>query len=297
MKTDFNQYFGKHWNSFLIGLFPKILAFSIFSVFFGVLYLANFNYAQLDSALTLSFKEHYQNTFVQLMDHSITASESSTPVSSNLPSLAPVLTPLERAEKKVQNTDIIKALDSFQQTDHLPEIEDLNDGGITFEELTYDGGADIAAVAFTKRSNERRVKIKSHDEEDLMRGSYDYKIKRKRAIFINNTSGLLEKSNERYGHRNQSEIMSVIYSKQQLIEACYKKAAENYSISSGFIKVEFEISPRGFVIGSSIRILDSNLHDRILEQCIKNRIRRWRGFKKLDDSQGIAHVVHKFIFY
>ena len=65
---------------------------------------------------------------------------------------------------------------------------------------------------------------------------------------------------------------------------------------SGYVKVEFNITNDGFILPESIKIIDSTLRNKSVEQCIKKNIRRLRGFVKLDKSRGIARVTHKFVF-
>ncbi len=297
MKTDFNRHFGKKWTPWFKGLFFRILSGVFLVTLFAVLFLANFDYTRFEPALKQSFKKHFKDWVVQLEkpeSYNITVPQVTTG-GNLLSSPARQMSLREKTEHKVESLGVLKALkDPYG---NLPEIEDLNDGGLEFDELTYTGDNTIPTASFVHKNHQGRAGYEHRPAEELMRDPYKYKIKRKQAIFISNTADVLQEDKVRFGYRDQTEIMTYMYAKQASIEACYKKATRNYSISSGFIKVEFQISPAGYVLGHSIRILDSSLHNRILEQCIKKNIRRWRGFKKLDNSRGIARVVHKFIFY
>ena len=127
---------------------------------------------------------------------------------------------------------------------------------------------------------------------------YEYKIYRTANLYLDMPEYLVEdgKEQEIYGYRDQDEILKVIYSKSDIIESCYQKALRSNTVNSGYVKVEFKIAPDGYVLPGSINILNSTIRNRLVEECIKKNIRRWRDFEKLDDNRGIAHVVHNFVF-
>jgi len=163
-----------------------------------------------------------------------------------------------------------------------------------FETLSYEVENIAPPTRFYKRAN--RSRSGSFDSGEGRELALDeYKIYRNATIYLDIPQYLLEEKTN-YVYRNQEDVLRVIYSKSGIIESCYHKAARIKSVQSGFVKVEFQIAASGYVLPASIRILDSNIRNKSVEQCIKKNIRRWRNFKKLENNEGIAHVVHKFVF-
>ncbi len=299
MKTDFVRFFGLRWYQRFSVFFIRILTV-VLSVTFGlILYFANLDYTRFAPTVHEEIISRFQNHILELQERPRQQAQTTSITSSKTKVITPssAIGKRENAIKRAENVGVLKALKTQKNSTDLSGINNLDKGLWESEELTHIEKKFVPSGVFAKQRNMQRALLESNTADELMDISYAHSINRKRAIFIANTKDIFKEPEQHFGYRDQAEIFRVIYSKQPLIEACYKKATRNYSLSSGFIKVEFQISPDGRVIGSSIRILDSNLHSRMLEQCIKKNIRRWRDFKKLDDSRGIAHVVHKFIFY
>jgi hypothetical protein len=154
------------------------------------------------------------------------------------------------------------------------------------------------ATRFFERSKQNRANYQKKPGEDLMRDPYQYKIYRTANLYLDIPEYLVEEQQEKEvrGYRDQDEILRVIYSKSNIIESCYQKALRSNTVNSGYVKVEFKISPDGHVLPGSINIINSTIRNRLVEECIKKNIRRWRDFEKLNENMGIAHVVHKFVF-
>ncbi len=65
---------------------------------------------------------------------------------------------------------------------------------------------------------------------------------------------------------------------------------------NGYIIVRFIILHTGRVDPNSVKIIRSTLLNKKIEMCIKKRLKSWRGFEELDESNGSVAVVQKFIF-
>lgn len=213
------------------------------------------------------------------------------------------------------NSDIAPAIVEREDDSYLVELSDAI-GAVkvtTKPILPFDGPAiiiDIEAIgelttpAIVKQDDEitgfyRSAKDDAFRELPTWLNEqvevFEYSIARKAEITIKKPKYLLEKK-ESFGYRDQEKTLNVIYAKSDGIELCYNKQSRRTWVKEGFVKVEFQISPKGFVLPNTIKIIESTILNRSVEQCIIKNIRRWREFEKLDSSQGAAKVTHKFIF-
>jgi len=94
--------------------------------------------------------------------------------------------------------------------------------------------------------------------------------------------------------RDQNGLLRVINRNKGTVEYCYQKRLKVNPNLRGEIYIEIEISPAGKV--NYVKILNSTLRDKELEDCIVKNIRRWRGFGKIDPALGNVRTRFKYIF-
>jgi len=281
----FHQKYAKRWYVINNVLFFRFLMSSLVIVMFVVLYLANhnFNPDDLHQIIGDRYKEYIVRVYDEFKNKNLSRIEfynSETDPSNK-----------ESVDKFEKSTNA--PLGNSRQTD-LQGYTDLLFDSDAFETLSYEVDVIAPPARFSKRANKRRSdSFDSGEGRELALD--DYKIYRNASIYLDIPDYILEEKIN-FIHRNQEDILRVIYSKSGIIESCYQKAVRRNIVQPGFVKVEFQIASSGYVLPASIRILDSTIRNRSVEQCIKKNIRRWRNFKKLEDNEGIAHVVHKFVF-
>lgn len=98
------------------------------------------------------------------------------------------------------------------------------------------------------------------------------------------------------GNRDPEETYAVISSNEFDIEHCIEKIKRYNPRFSGDVLVSFTIHPDDYVIPSSIKILESNITDIRIVQCIKNRIKRWRNFPAIALDDGNFTITRKYVF-
>ncbi len=278
-KSEFDLKYGK---SSLLGrsevsdiLFFWILGASITITVLTIVILANLQFENLNEQI----KQNYQEFALSLVPEPVVQK----------PSL----------QKNKFSTSQERATEDSSLTENISEVEKnlptINIGDIQIEELSHDGSGDRTdglTVRPVTRTQRGQVKLKL---DGLMDNPLEYQIERNAQLYIEEPVGQ-SANEEKFGYRDQDEVYRVLDTKSINIEACYEKAARFGMVDGGYVKVEFKINSDGFILPQSIKIIDSNLRNKTVEQCIKKNIRRLRGFEKLDESRGIARVTHKFIF-
>jgi hypothetical protein len=275
----FHQKYSKRWYVINDVLFLRYLIASLISVLVIVLYLANHNFDQ-DNLFQL-FDERYIKYIVNSYD-------SENPNYSRL-ELYDYDASVKNSYKaeSAENSDVNVGTSRRSASTTYKGLL-----GEDFEVLTHEIDNLAPPTRFNRKSNKRRSGSVGTDGNLYLE---DYKIYRNAGLYLNIPEYLLEEK-ANYVHRDQDEILRVIYSKSSFIESCYQQAARKNIVKRGFVKVEFLIAANGYVLPASIKILDSTIRNKEVEQCIKKNIRRWKTFEKLDNNPGIAHVVHKFVF-
>ena len=94
-------------------------------------------------------------------------------------------------------------------------------------------------------------------------------------------------------NRGSEELSRVINSHNDAIEYCYKRESKLNPNLKGDVQVEFIIDYNGRV--KSVRIINSSMRNKNIENCISGRIRGWR-FKPINQSEGDVSVRQKYIF-
>ncbi len=176
----------------------------------------------------------------------------------------------------------------------LPEVDDyFNDIPVIDEEEIKVPQAALNAMAKVKPPINNLEPSPIDGPPDNL---FNYVVRRQGAAYLDVPDQLTREPSSERGYRDPEEIERVVHQYSPMIEYCFRKHTKFSARNRGFIKVAFKVSYEGYVIPESVRIINSTIRNKALEQCIKNYIRHWRAFKPLDESMGIAHVVQKFVF-
>lgn len=281
-QREFDKIFSRHRMDESGRRFSLFLACSVFIFMSVIVVISSFDYQDLARA---NIEDRYIN-FIISSDYKPRTAETTEEL---------ISVPEIKEEKLKTTSPTISEIveEAFRPSAERTEVQlSRPSPAASAREYSIDKNLDI--------TNELLIRNESGMYVHRSRGlsSVDaslYSIERSADIRIKTPQYLTEKKEAR-GYRNQEEILNVIYTKSDLIESCYQRQARVTWINKGFIKVQFSISPKGFVLPGSIQIVESSIKNKDLEQCIIKNIRRWREFEKLDSNYGIAKVVHKFIF-
>ncbi|MFZ0390530.1 MAG: AgmX/PglI C-terminal domain-containing protein [Calditrichia bacterium] len=94
--------------------------------------------------------------------------------------------------------------------------------------------------------------------------------------------------------RDPEVIDAVINKNKASVEYCYQSQLKVDPTLRGEVVLTFDISPMGKV--GAVKIVNSTLNNRKVEQCIIRSVRRWSNFPRLENSRGIVTIKTKFIF-
>lgn len=310
-KSDFDQFFTLSLAERFDPTFLSIFSVVSFVFLIAIIIVANLNYERLQEDAEKIIRSRYKTFISQLIiEEDKKSSEIESTLETGLAETAaesplPVMSAAERRknERESLTEDITKNNPIFNSEGsgndayaHLPDVDDFE---------TDEFGGDGALIELSRPAGSSKIMnhprgVFTHYEagsiDDLLRKPFNYNLSRQGEVYINLTDELSDEPEEKKGYRDPDEVERVVYQYQPMIQYCFQKEARFHSGLKGYIKVEFSISPAGFVLPESIRIISSTLQSRRVEQCIKNYIRRWRGFAKLDESMGIARVTQKFVF-
>ena len=98
------------------------------------------------------------------------------------------------------------------------------------------------------------------------------------------------------GVRDYEETMGVANDNKRTVQRCVDKYYRNNPTFRGTVEVKFDIHPEGYVIERSIHIVESDIKDVRVLNCIKKTIRRWRNFPPVAYENGEYGMTQKFIF-
>jgi TonB family protein len=118
-------------------------------------------------------------------------------------------------------------------------------------------------------------------------------INRSADFAIKGVEGSVSGRGTRSSARSQEAIGRVVGKHADAIENCYKRESRLNPNMKGSVTAQFTISTEGRV--TSIRIIDSSLNNKNVENCISRRIRSWR-FDPIDKSEGDVTARYKWIF-
>jgi hypothetical protein len=305
--SAFNRYFELRWYERFNRRLLTIFSFTASVVLIGIIVIANQNYRELNRIAEQKIREQYISTLENYFDQERDLdsdqqfSESGTPGAQGTSKAIPESAAERRArqrrdiENRVSVSGVLAELANTDPYSDLPLVDDL----VAFSEkdmvVDIEQNQNRGRLFSNIRSDNRNYNPDDIDEPMLT--PFNYNLSRRGNVLIEFTDELINESErEPIGYRDPDEIYRVVNRYRPMIEYCYNKEARHISGLRGYVKVKFSISYKGHVIPESIRILNSTIRNRSVEQCIKSYIRRWRNFEELDESMGIAQVVQKFIF-
>ncbi|MGD9899471.1 MAG: AgmX/PglI C-terminal domain-containing protein [Calditrichaceae bacterium] len=307
-RRDQFDYFELRWYDRIDRRFSAILFLCLILTFTWVYIAANFNYdkfqTEVRSQIITKYKQFAAELIIEPPEISDMAVDSESLSFSETESTRETperISPGERRdrERKRIEDEIGKSefMSSIARSDPYadlpdPETDFLFDDGRSFIEL--ERPSPESRIIPSGRSGHDNFDAGTLD--DPLKSPFNYKLERRGAAYIEFTDELLRQPDEPNGYRDPEEINRVIYDYRPMIEYCFRKGSRLNTGMKGYIKVQFRISYKGHVLPESIKIIGSTIHDRNVEQCIKNYISRWRNFKRLDETMGIAKVVQKFVF-
>lgn len=94
--------------------------------------------------------------------------------------------------------------------------------------------------------------------------------------------------------RSAQDVLKVVQSHTRALQDCYKQELRYDPNINGKIVVRFRINPDGIVTNASI--ISSTLNSPRMEECILNRIKRWKNFPPCDPSIGENTYRQSFTF-
>ena len=118
-------------------------------------------------------------------------------------------------------------------------------------------------------------------------------INRDASFGIKGVEGSVSGKGTRSTARSQDAIGRVVAKHADAIENCYRRESRLNPNLKGSVTVQFVISPDGRV--TDVRILDSSLRNRNVENCISRRVKTWR-FDRIDAGEGDVTARYKWIF-
>ncbi len=307
----FNKYFGLHWYDRFSATYWSI--FFVTALFIGIIVsiVARINFQNLRQEIEPEIRKKYVS-FVSRVTLGQEEKREELESQFAVPGRDADTTRLSTAEKREQErsdiTEEVRQQGIFQpgpidEYAYLPDVE-------SFSAASVD---EIQIVELSRPSSESRNwpggnnksakpgGVTNFDAGDINKPAnnlFNYIVRRQGSIYIDVTDELVEgsKQKQRRGYRDPEEIERVIYNYQPMIEHCFRREAQYVSNIRGYVKVQFKISYEGHVIPESIKIVNSTVRNRKVEQCIKNFITHWRDFEELDESNGIVTVTQKFVY-
>jgi hypothetical protein len=288
-------------------VFVSILTLVSLFIIMTIIIISNLNYNLLNLQADFLIRNRYKSMMSELLiKHEAKAPESDLSAEKiTYPNKtdrgAFITTKISREverkaiTKKIASRGIFKALKKNDAYADLPDLEDYDIGyeNDAFVELSRKNSSN----RIMRRSSGRATNFNAGDfDESIMKNPLNYLLDRRGDVFIEITDELLNEPEIQSGYRDPNEIDRVIYQYRPMIEHCFKKESRIQSGLRGYVKVQFKISYEGYVIPESIRIINSTIRSKQVEQCIKNYIKRWRNFERLDESMGLATVIQKFVF-
>ena len=97
------------------------------------------------------------------------------------------------------------------------------------------------------------------------------------------------------GYRDHEEVISIANGNTKFVKLCIEKYNKKYSIR-GNVEVKYSIHPDGYVIPESIKVLNTDIDDPRIINCIKRNMQRWRNFPQVAVEFGEYSITQKYIF-
>ncbi len=297
----FNKEFGLTWSDRFDGSFISILILTILFNMIAITILSLIDYDAYHKKAEQFIRKKYKELYTSLV---VMETRPATEENSNILSIESARRQARQKMRKI-NREVANTAGAYigknkgrhaisEYYDQLPDVDDYVDEMEEPEELALTHPA-----RYLPSGNQATTDINNYDPgtlDDPLKHPFNYVVHRRGSMYIEMTDDFIDAPKEKAGYRNPDEVEKVVNRYQPMIEHCFKKEARFNPGLKGYIKVAFSISYEGYVIPESIRIIGSTLRNKRVEQCIKNYIRQWRSFARLDESMGIARVIQKFIF-
>ena len=302
----FNKMFGLHLSDRMDGTLYSLLIVNVFLFSLIILGVTRIDYESIEAQWSRTVQKRYKEFIAELvMDQQKDTPEHFS--SLQLLEQKRMARINKESRRKAAEKKIEQSVARRFQTAAAPPAEDIDQYSYLPDADEYVAEVEMAeppqlsykTTTWPASESRRAVGVNNFDAGDIhnpLKRPFNYVVNRKGQVFINVTDELVNEPQLRNGYRNPEEIERVVAAHQPMIEHCFKKASYMAPGLKGYVKVSFSISPEGFVLPESIRIIDSTIRSKQFESCIKEYIKRWRSFEKLDESMGIARVVQKFIF-
>jgi hypothetical protein len=98
------------------------------------------------------------------------------------------------------------------------------------------------------------------------------------------------------GYRSFEETITVGTESKKYIENCLDRYFRIYPRFRGKIIVKFNVHPDGHIIPETLRIVQSDIEYKPIQECVKKNIQRWVTYPAVPNEQGIYSVTQKYIF-
>lgn len=98
------------------------------------------------------------------------------------------------------------------------------------------------------------------------------------------------------GSRNHEKTIASVNQNSWSVKICIERFARINPLIKGSMLVRFDIHPGGHVIQESVRVVQSDINDPRVVNCVVRNIRRWRNFEALASSKGVYTLTQKFVF-
>jgi len=300
----FNRVFGLKLLDRLDGTFLSWLIITTFGSMLSIGVVANLDYSGIHKKMDKVIFDRYKKIVSKLI---MTNIDTPPQTQSSLGEYTEVPPRMSAAEKnKKQRIQATRAAQKYiskssgrKKFDPYAGLPDVDAYAVGEEDALDELSHPVANWPSKKGMAGDDGDINNYDAGTLdnpLRHPFNYVIHRKGEMYIDLTEELVNEPKAARGYRDPEEIERVVSKYQPMIEHCFRKEARFDAGLKGYVKISFKISYAGYVIPESIRILNSSLRNKKVEQCIKNYVRHWRSFARLDESMGITRVVQKFIF-
>lgn len=98
------------------------------------------------------------------------------------------------------------------------------------------------------------------------------------------------------GVRDYDKTIAISHENKKDVRRCFDRVYRNDPTVKGNLVVKFNIHPEGYVIPESIRMVQSDIQDVHILNCIKRTIRRWRNFPRVPYEMGEYSITQKYVF-
>lgn len=98
------------------------------------------------------------------------------------------------------------------------------------------------------------------------------------------------------GTRDYENTIATANENKKYVKQCIDRITRNDPTMQGNLVVKFNIHPEGYVIPASIRVVESDIKDMRILNCIRRTIRRWHNFPPVPYEQGEYSITQKYVY-